>query len=541
MRAEASQSFSPTSDGQQEELFSEYVDAVFYDGISDGSGFSLEASNAARRENLSAGDAFVYDIVYQAVCEIADGKRASSEISFAVSDIEAATGEIVSDDQEPFSLSNVIIALLDDCPYELYWYDKTSNTSSVLEGDNFVIRMPVSAEYAVSGTAGSYEANTEVTGAATKAAAKAKEVASKAYHENLYDALDYYRGWICDSTDYDYSASGAAYGNPWQLIWVFDEDPSTKVVCEGYAKAFKYLCDLYDSANPGTEMTCYLTEGTISAPSISGPHMWNVVRMNNMRNYLVDVTNCDISSDTRRLFLVGTEDSKTEDYQGMERTIQYTITTAQGAQVTYRYEYHGKFISLMMYSEDEIKLCGTNYDINDRTDTFRDVRDPEKYYYEPVYLLANAGIVSGTSANYFSPMSPVTRGQFIFMLYRLAGSPEVSGPSGFQDVYPGAFYENAVVWAKEEGITSGKTAELFAPDSPVTRAEAVTFLQKYEKGDSIISEGFQDVYPTDYYAGAVGWALKNGITSGTTSSTFSPFEICFRAQAVTFLSKIAKG
>ena len=570
VRVNAEQSYTPAAQDQPEELFSAYVDHVFYDGVEENSGdlyaassdgmassaggmddeiigaasgsdISIGASNASRRETLSAADAYVYDVVYQAVCDIADGKRSSSEITFPVSAAEAAAGQSASDGEEPYSLSNVIIALLDDCPYELYWFDKTANTNSEREGDNFVIRMPVSSAYAVSGTTGTYEADTAITGAATAAAANAKSVAAMAYGEGLYDALDFYRGWICDNTSYNYSAPGTGYGNPWQMIWVFDGDPSTQVVCEGYAKAFKYLCDLYASANPDTELACYLTEGTISVPSASAAnsaHMWNVVRMDNARNYLVDVTNCDTSSDTRRLFLLGTDDSRKETYQGTERTVQYTVTATDGTNAVYRYEYHGRYISLMMYSEDEICLYSADYDRDDRTNTFRDVRDEGSYYYGPVYRMANAGIVSGTSAYYYSPGSSVTRAQFITMLYRLAGSPEAGASGGFADVGAEKYYAPAVAWAKGEGIASGRTADLFDPGSPVTRAEAVTFLQRYAKGESSIPTVFRDVQAGAYYAGAVGWAVANNITSGTAADAFSPSRICSRAQAVTFIDRM---
>lgn len=533
--------YQQADDALQTELFSGYVDSVFYNGVASDEGISFDASNTARRDNLSEADAYVYSVIYQAACDIANGDRSSSLIVIPIADIEAAAGEMVTTDSEPFSLENVILSLLDDCPYELYWYDKTETTSSGVDGENCVIRMPVSSAYALSGATGTYAADTSVTGAATKSAAYARQIAAQSYGKDLYDALDAYRAWICDNTAYDYSAAATenttGYGNPWQLIWVFDEDASTKVVCEGYAKAFKYLCDLYANANPDTEMTCYLVEGTVSSSYQSGPHMWNIVRMNNTRNYLVDVTNCDGAGDTRRFFLIGTDKVTKADFQGVQRTTQYAATGRDGTKLTYQYAYHGRSLSLMMYSEDEIGLSAANFDKNDKTDTFRDVRDTGAFYYKPVYSLANAGVTSGTSADYFSPVAPVTRAQFVTFLYKIAGNPAVEEASGFLDIPEGAFYVDAVAWAKETGITSGRTRELFDPNSPVSRAEAVTFLLKYTQEEGSMTTKFEDVHATAYYAGAVGWAVNNGITSGTTETTFSPYETCTRAQAATFIDR----
>jgi hypothetical protein len=107
----------------------------------------------------------------------------------------------------------------------------------------------------------------------------------------LLERLTGYKNKICQLTSYNTAAANNnwAYGNPWQLVWVFDGDTSTKVVCEGYAKAFKYLCDLSNFNNA----ECLTVSGTMGGGTGEGPHMWNVMKMDDDRNYLVDVTNCD--------------------------------------------------------------------------------------------------------------------------------------------------------------------------------------------------------------------------------------------------------
>ena len=107
----------------------------------------------------------------------------------------------------------------------------------------------------------------------------------------LLERLVGYKEKICELTSYNTAAvnNGWPYGNPWQLVWVFDGDASTKVVCEGYSKAFKYLCDLSNFNNA----ECLLVSGTMSGGTGAGAHMWNVMKMDDGRNYLVDVTNCD--------------------------------------------------------------------------------------------------------------------------------------------------------------------------------------------------------------------------------------------------------
>ena len=124
----------------------------------------------------------------------------------------------------------------------------------------------------------------------------------------------------------------------------------------------------------------------------------------------------------------------------------------------------------------------------------------------------------------------------VTFLWRAAGSPKASGSNPFRDVSADTYYYDAVLWAVENGITSGISADAFAPDAMVTRAQTVTFLYR-AAGSPAAAPGssFSDVRSDAYYADAVFWAVEKGITSGTAAAAFSPDADCTRAQIVTFL------
>ena len=163
---------------------------------------------------------------------------------------------------------------------------------------------------------------------------------------------------------------------------------------------------------------------------------------------------------------------------------------------------------------------------------------PKGSYYEQAVNWAVAqGITTGTSATTFSPNAACTRAQAVTFLWRAAGSPApLSRAMPFTDVAEGSYYHDAVLWAVEQGITVGTSAATFSPDAKCTRAQIVTFLWRSQKSPAADSEiPFTDVAADAYYADAVLWAAENGITGGTSATTFSPDADCTRAQIVTFL------
>ena len=286
-----------------------------------------------------------------------DGQYHFSEETGAA--IEKAVNEVMDMDM-------LLDQLLAHHPYELYWFDKsfgegairfkysygTDGQQTVMVGD-FVIMMAVSQDYAVTDAATQqyylYSPDTAKTGAARTAAAKAAEVVAANQDKGTYSKLVAYREYITNAVDYNFDAANTAnypYGDPWQLIYVFDGDPDTNVVCEGYSKAFKYLCDLtWTGSDP--EVACYLPTGTMDGGTGAGLHMWNIVSIGGA-NYLADITNCDSGTTGApdQLFLCGAEGSV---------DASYAAATTNGT-VTYVYDKE----TLALYDK-ELVLSATKY------------------------------------------------------------------------------------------------------------------------------------------------------------------------------------
>ena len=286
-----------------EELFAAYAEGVLY-----GNGTSLLGTAAG--DSLTGNVKAAYDALVPLLKQIASGERASSIVSVGYNlgvapDAEAdLTGNSFSQDE----IDTLLQALLSDLPYELYWFDKTETggvkTLYSWSSSKMYIEFSfaVSADYSATKKTGTYAVDTSLTGAATTSAANAKAIVKEYESLSDYEKLTGYRDEICALTAYNSSAassSSTSYGNPWQLIWVFDGDSSTKVVCEGYSKAFQYLCDL---SQFDADITCYNVIGTING----GSHMWNIVRIDG-KSYLADVTNSDTGTAgaSGGLFLVG--------------------------------------------------------------------------------------------------------------------------------------------------------------------------------------------------------------------------------------------
>ena len=268
-------------------------------------------------------------------------------------DAKAALGEKLYD------LNSVINALIADIPYELYWYDKTtgssgaysmSASSAALTVTGLTIKMAVSYAYNPDGYIGTYTVDTSKTSAVPAAVNKAKEIRDEAAYMSDHEKLIYYREQICDLTSYNYDAvnNDEPYGDPWQIINVFDQDPSTNVVCEGYSKSFKYLCDLTTFDDSLVE--ALLMTGTMGGGTGAGRHMWDMVRMPDGRYYLVDVTNCDENTAgyPDKLFLAGTSDADAS---------QFTVPVSGTRSISYTYDDD----TLAMYSDAERMIAPESY------------------------------------------------------------------------------------------------------------------------------------------------------------------------------------
>ena len=374
----------PSSD----ELFSVYVDRSF----------EREPLYAASRKKRSAVSALqgydraVYNYIAGFLPQIAAGERASTVfeitpeimgaektswtaeelgVAAVIAKDENGKAYIPRDAQDAalaevaINLSRILDVLLAEHPYELYWYDKTSGAGTKMTGfglraafdhslgayvvsttGSMYLRFSVSKEY----SAGEFLVDTSIGRSVQSAVNKANAIVSKYRSSSDEEKLRGYKNEICELVSYNNSASSEAdYGNPWQMIWVFDANPDTNVVCEGYAKAFKYLCDHTEFEG---SIECILAGGNIVKNSGIEPHMWNVLKMEDKKNYLVDVTNCDYRTMgyPDKLFLAGTDETRTDDsgnpgyYFANTGLSYYYDTDTQG-----------------IFGEADLELCPHNY------------------------------------------------------------------------------------------------------------------------------------------------------------------------------------
>ena len=210
-----------------------------------------------------------------------------------------------------------------------------------------------------------------------------------------------------------------------------------------------------------------------------------------------------------------------------------TVTDGSGKEVKLT-EKDGKYTFTMPASKVTVKA--TFMEDNSMLNFFVDV-PADAYYYDAVLWAAENGITGGVDDTHFAPNATCTRAQAVTFLWRAAGSPAPkSGVNPFTDVKAGSYYYVAVLWAVENGITDGTSATTFSPDAPCSRAQIVTFLWRSQKSpvsDSV--NPFTDVAADSYYANAVVWAAENGITGGIGGGLFGPDNDCTRAQIVAFL------
>lgn len=343
-----------------DELFAGYVQQLMYPQY----GVSLFANFG--ESTLSGLDKTIYDKLKEKIKSVADGTLASSEFLFTWSElgitkttwtktelgVEIVTGGSINPAAQsavmekigynPDKISDILNLLLVNCPYELYWFDKTEGITkpsgvsvtasyggstedsiSLKEGSGLTFTFKVSKDYAAGGQTGTTSVDTSKTGATKSAIAQASQIVADNASKSDYEKLVAYKEKICELVSYNTTAAttNPPYGDPWQIIYVFDGDEDTNVVCEGYAKAFQYLCDL-STFTDGT--VCYTVTG-----GIPGAHMWNIVTLGG-KNYLVDVTNCDDGTvgSPDKLFLAGTTKS------GDSYTFNFSVSNS----ITYTYD-----------------------------------------------------------------------------------------------------------------------------------------------------------------------------------------------------------
>ena len=206
------------------------------------------------------------------------------------------------------NVHKVLDALMVDMPYEMYWYDKTygtyyQNAPYVLDGDALRIRdwatdtlyykFSVAREYSATNALGTFATDAQTCKSIQTAATNARQIIDTCAGLSDLQKLYAFKDAICDRVSYNNDTANMDYGNPWQLVWVFDGDPTTNVVCEGYSKAFQYLCDMSDFTGDVSVVTA--TGMLYNERGGGGRHMWNNVVFDGV-TYLADITNCDAGS-----------------------------------------------------------------------------------------------------------------------------------------------------------------------------------------------------------------------------------------------------
>ena len=225
--------------------------------------------------------------------------------------------------------------------------------------------------------------------------------------------------------------------------------------------------------------------------------------------------------------------------EGRDQT--FTITPDKGYAVV-NVKIDGKSIgAVKSYTFENVKRAHTIEVSFTRANEFIDV-PAGSYYYDAVLWAVENGVTTGISASRFDPDGICTRAQAVAFLWRATGSPKPETRTmPFTDVPVGSYYYDAVLWAVENGITKGTSDTTFNPNDTCTRAQIVSFLWRSEKTPVASSRNlFTDVKPGAYYLDAVLWAVESGITKGTTATKFSPDADCTRAQIVTFLWRCKK-
>ena len=225
--------------------------------------------------------------------------------------------------------------------------------------------------------------------------------------------------------------------------------------------------------------------------------------------------------------------------EGRDQT--FTITPDKGYVVA-NVKIDGRSIgAVKSYTFENVKRAHTIEVSFTRANEFIDV-PAGSYYYDAVLWAVENGITTGASASRFDPNGICTRAQAVTFLWRAAGSPAAkSAVMPFADVKVGSYYYDAVLWAVENGITKGTSETMFSPDATCSRAQIVTFLWRSQKSPAAgTANPFTDVKASAYYADAVLWAVKEDVTKGTTNTTFSPDANCTRAQIVTFIWRCKK-
>lgn len=313
-------------------LLENYVEQLF----SLNSGIALSSYG---EDYLSGVDLDVYTQLKAAIELIAAGEESSSivavSLQYTPDELDAANYDSAYNAfYAQLNRTRVWNYLLYDCPYDFYWFDKSANVTSQLRYTETQEVLTVTITYYFP-VAEDYQGETKYTVNSEKAAAAVRSAANALAIVEAYDSLSdseklsAYKDEICALTSYSTDYATASYGDIWQLVWVFDGDEDTNVVCEGYSKVFQYLCDL----SSFDDVLCYTVIGTMNGGTGAGNHMWNVVCLNGV-TYMADITNSDSGTIGKNggLFMVCADDAVSSSSSGYSflvgsTTIRYTYSS----------------------------------------------------------------------------------------------------------------------------------------------------------------------------------------------------------------------
>ena len=348
-----------------DELFKQYVEKKLSEGIVNEDTGEIPGHARMRRVMPSGINAAIYASLKEQVKLVADGKEPLAVFEVTLDELAlekngwtaeelgvpaiAVNGRITQEAKNALTkelginMRSVLTALLFDCPYDLYWYDKERGVSisgpkiSTAQGGSglqIIVTSGITVSFEVAdgySTGNDNEVDPSKAERVEGAVNNAKDIVREAEGETDHGKLVSYKEAICSLVEYDQEAAADTsmpYGDPWQVISVFDEDVTSNVVCEGYSKAFQYLCDLTDFES---DLDCISVSGTMSGGTGSGAHMWNILCMGDGKNYLADITNCDEGTvgSPDKLFIAG--------YAGGDVSSGYTFS-CNGRTIKYYYD-----------------------------------------------------------------------------------------------------------------------------------------------------------------------------------------------------------
>ena len=397
-------------------LFEEYAEAVFEEAADGAQPGTSGRGQKNTGDQLTGQDRVIYDALKAAALEIADGQRDSTIVEIPLSELGIDAGkqytaedlgldyiyrrvngtgewnpaiEDAVNSMLSFDSREIFRRLWADCPYEMYWQKggysfpvslgcskRASGSGDSWSGFVVIEESPVTFSMCVEqkyrqDQDDEYSVDTSKTGAACSAALFARSIVNDADNAGLsdYDRLVYYKDRICNEVVYNEEArqNSETYPDrgPWALIYVFDQDPDTNVVCEGYSEAFQYLCGLTEFQSKKIQV--YSVSGMFGGGTGAGPHKWNIVHMDDGFNYLADVTNSDEGTVgwDGRLFLKGIEGNVYDGYVLSWEEYQEEVEEEDG---TYVYTYPAGSVDYAydqetraLFTDEELTLSSRDY------------------------------------------------------------------------------------------------------------------------------------------------------------------------------------